>query len=102
MSLQIKNMGRDSLQVGIILKNGKKTTVRVMPRTQKGISLPAGSRVDPYWLATHTSAKILVRDVPEKSTGISKSIAPSTTASGAPTASSVVQKNAATPSKKGV
>lgn len=51
MASSVKNIGREATQVGIILEDGKKATIRVMPRTKKPVSLPAGSTLDANWMA---------------------------------------------------
>lgn len=51
MATTVKNVGRIPLQVGIILANGKKTSIRIMQRSPKPVGLPVGSRIDENWLA---------------------------------------------------
>jgi hypothetical protein len=54
MAILVINTGRVPLQVGIILKNGTKTTSRIMHRSRA--NLAEGSKVDPNWLALYGKA----------------------------------------------
>jgi hypothetical protein len=49
MATKVVNAGRVPLQVGIILANGAKTSIRVMGRGRP--ELPEGAKVDPNWMA---------------------------------------------------
>lgn len=51
MATHVKNTGRVPKQVSLILKDGRKTCISVMPRTRKGITLPDGAKIDGNWLA---------------------------------------------------
>lgn len=46
----IRNVGRTAIPVGLILADGTKASVRVMPRN-KGVTLDPGASVDPNWKA---------------------------------------------------
>lgn len=48
----IRNIGRMAESVGIILSDGTKSTIRIMPRN-KGVTIDADERVDPRWMALH-------------------------------------------------
>ncbi len=61
MATTVKNVGRIPLQVGIILANGKKTSIRVMQRSPKPVGLPEGSRIDENWFALN-GKNILVKN----------------------------------------
>jgi len=48
MTQLVRNVGPTALQVRIIKADGKKASFRLMPKN-KGVPLPEGSRIDPYW-----------------------------------------------------
>jgi hypothetical protein len=48
----IRNIGRMAESVGIILSDGTKSTIRIMPRN-KGVTIDTDERVDPRWMALH-------------------------------------------------
>lgn len=62
MATKVINTGRVPLQVGIIMADGTKTSMRVMSRGRP--DLAPGAKVDPNWLALHGRD---VRVVEEKS-----------------------------------
>lgn len=62
MATRVKVLGRVARQVGIVLKNGKSTSVRIMPRN-KGVFLPDGATVDPRWQAANPDAKLQVKEI---------------------------------------
>lgn len=76
MATTVKNVGRIPVQVGIILANGKKTSIRVMQRSPKPVGLPVGARIDENWLALN-GKNILV-----KTTEVAKSTPVSAPAAG--------------------
>lgn len=49
----IRNIGRVTEHVGVILEDGVKSTIRVMSRTRKGVTLPPGVVLDPNWMALY-------------------------------------------------
>lgn len=51
MATKVINTGRVPLQVGIILADGTKSSIRVMGRGRP--DLPEGVKVDPNWLVLH-------------------------------------------------
>ena len=48
MTQLVRNVGTTAMQVRIIKADGTKASFRLIPRN-KGVPLPEGSRVDPYW-----------------------------------------------------
>jgi hypothetical protein len=64
MATLVKNTGRVAKQVGIILANGKKTTIRVMHRSRKGVELPPGAKIDGNWLALNGKGILVYESAP--------------------------------------
>lgn len=49
----VRNVGNVAEAVGIILEDGTKTFIRIMPTISKGVNLPEGAKLDPHWMALH-------------------------------------------------
>jgi hypothetical protein len=97
MATHVKNTGRVPKQVSIVLADGTKTCIRVMPRTRKGVTLPEGSKIDGNWMALEGQGIILWEDKTVDTTPTSTATA--STDTDAKTAEPVVAKKteAATP-----
>lgn len=61
--MKISNLSRIPQQVGIILSDGRKGTVRIMAQARR-MGLPAGANVDPRWEAVNPGVIIKVADAP--------------------------------------
>lgn len=65
---KVSNVSRLPQVVDIVLANGKKTSINVMPKARP--TLPTGSKVSPNWLALNPGCVVLIEDVRRKSTEV--------------------------------